>query len=74
MALSSNLGWDLTMAQVAGLATHSRLLLSTLESPVPSFFIILKLSNFSYFPSVYHILAYCGCSCCRVAMRLAHPG
>lgn len=45
MALSDSAGWGLTL--MAGLATHNRLLLSALESQVPSFFKQLQLLNFS---------------------------
>ena len=43
MTLTDSLHWNLTMFSGHGLVTHNRLLLSTLESPVPSPSIMLKL-------------------------------
>lgn len=50
MSLRSNLGWAGTSPwpQLAGLATHSRLLLSTLDFAVPSLFVMLKLLHFCF--------------------------
>lgn len=53
---------------VVGLSTHNRALLSTLECPVPSLSIMLKLPHFFFSPICHHIFAYCGCSCCRLAV------
>lgn len=47
MVFSGSLGWDLTLV---GLATYNRLLLSTLESLVPSLFIMLGLLHFPFSP------------------------
>lgn len=47
VVLSDSLGWALTMALGAGLATHNRLLLSTLKSPAPSVFLMFKLLHSS---------------------------
>jgi len=58
--------------QVAGLATHNRLLLSTLESPVPSLFTLLKLLLF-FLPSDNHTLARCDCSHWSLHTALADP-
>lgn len=41
--LCSSKVWDFTMASRARLATHNRVFLSTLTSPVPSLFLMLKL-------------------------------
>ena len=59
--------------QGSGLATHHRLLLSTLTSPVPSLSVMLKLFISLSLPSAYHIFAYCNGLCCRWAMRLTGP-
>lgn len=58
---------------VPGLAVHNRLLFSTFDSPVPSFFIMFKLFHFAFLPPVHHILKHCGGSHCRLAMQLAGP-
>lgn len=42
---------DPAWSPVVGLAIHNKLLLSALESPVPPFFIMLKLVNFSFSPT-----------------------
>jgi hypothetical protein len=55
MALSS-WGGTLLCPQVAGLATHSRLLLSILQSPVPSLLEMVELCPCLSLPSVHHIL------------------
>lgn len=51
MTLSDlGLGPYLPWLQMAGLASHSWAHLSTLESPVPSLFRVLKLLHFSFSP------------------------
>lgn len=50
MAVSGSSGWDLTIAQVAGLANENKQFLSTLKSLVPSSFIMLLLIQFSFSP------------------------
>lgn len=47
MTLSGSTGWDFTTADVVGLATHSRLFLSTLMCPFSSLFIMFTLSCFA---------------------------
>lgn len=58
------------------LITHNRLLLSVLDSPVPSLLRRLKLLHFSFISSSFHhIVTDCG-SCCRPvtwADRLVDP-
>lgn len=56
---------------MAGLATHKGDL-STLESPVPFFFIKLKFLCFS-FSSDHHVLAYCGGFSCSLGTKLVGP-
>lgn len=53
--------------------TDSRLLRSTLTSPAPSLFIMLKPLLVS-FPLDHCILACCGGSCCRLAVCWWVPG
>lgn len=71
--LSDSLGWALTMALGAGLATHNRLLLSTLESPAPSIFLKFKLLH-SSLSFNHHIFTYFDGSCYRLAMAIELEG
>jgi hypothetical protein len=50
VALRRSLGWTSPWPQMAGLVVDSRLLLSTLESPVPPLSIMLKLLHFFLSP------------------------
>ena len=50
ISLRVSWSWDLTMAPVIGLATYNRLLLSTLRSPIPSFFTMFKLLYLHFSP------------------------
>lgn len=56
MVLSGSSGWDLTLAPGDRLATHNRLLFSTLELPVLPLFIMLKLLHFLSLPSYGSLL------------------
>jgi hypothetical protein len=56
MALIGSSGWNFTMAPGdVGLTTYKRIILFTLESSVPSLFIMLTLLHFS-FSSTCHTL------------------
>lgn len=50
VALRGSLGWASPWPQMAGLVIHSRLSLSTPESPVPTLSILLKLLHFFLSP------------------------
>ena len=73
MALSSSLGWTLPWPQVAGLASHSWLLLSTLESPDPSPSSCSSCSTSLSLPPDYHMLPHCDGSRCRLVTWLVGP-
>lgn len=71
MSFSDSSGWDFTIAP-GGKAGHSQQAASLYPRVSSSVFLHVALAApLLLLSSVHHILAHCGCSCCRLTTRLA---